>query len=169
MKGPRGSAGASGPTGPSGPSGASFVRKATDGPTIPTTAMSDITGLNFLLASGTTYSFAFDVLFQSGIATTGIKLGLTFPAATIVSAKARIPIAADGAGGEFQGWITTSGDSVIGTGVETANTTYIGTMKGVIRPSANGTLQAQVGSEISTATVGVLVKQESMGFLVTVP
>jgi hypothetical protein len=130
--------------------------------------LADASGLGFAVASGVTYAFEFRPIFRSAVATNGIRLGLTFPAAVIFAATARIPIAADGAGGEFQGWITTSGDAVIGTGVQTANTSYVAEVKGTIRPSANGNVQLQYGSELST-TLGVVIAQESYGVLSTIP
>jgi hypothetical protein len=141
---------------------------STDLLTAGTTVLTNANGLFFPLASGTTYLFAFDVLFKSVNPGLGLKLGLTFPAAVIVSATAYIPFAADGAGGEFQGWITSSGDSVTATGVETADTIYKASIEGTIRPSVNGNLQLQYASELSTAAGrGVVIKQQSAGVLMT--
>lgn len=170
--GPAGPSGPSGPAGPSGPTGAAggggtFVRLTADTATSTTTALANATGLSFSVSSGTTYGFEFYPIFRSGAATNGIKLGLTFPAVTIIAATAGIPIAADGAGGELQGWISSSGDSVIGTGVQTAAVDYRAEIRGTIRPSANGSLQVQFGCELST-TLGVVVKQESYGVLWTI-
>jgi len=111
--------------------------------------------------------FAFNVLFRSAVLTTGLKLGLTFPAVTTFAASVELPVAADGTAGQFAGQITSSGDSVTGTGVEATGTTYLASVKGIINPSANGTLQLQYASEI-TAT-GVVVMANSVGILVTVP
>jgi hypothetical protein len=128
----------------------------------------DATGLAFPVASGNTYSFAFDVLWKTAAVTNGIKLGLTFPSAVIVTATATIPVAADGTASDLKGWITSSGDSVIGTGAQATGTTYLATIEGTIRPSANGTLQVQYAGELST-TQGVTIQQESVGIMVTVP
>lgn len=166
VPGPTGPSGVSGATGPTGSGGGSFVNIASDLTTSLTTALRDATGLSFALSSGVTYGFEFYPIFRSAAATNGIKLGLTFPSATIIAATARIPIAADGAGGELQGWITSSGDSVIGTGVQTANTDYRAEIKGTILPSANGNLQVRYAGELST-TLGVVIKQQSFGVLTT--
>jgi hypothetical protein len=136
--------------------------------TVLNTTLTNVSQLFFALTSGTTYSFAFYVIFRSAATTNGIRVALTFPAATIVSATAWIPVAADGVGGEFQGWITSSGDSVIGPGVETAGLDYIAEISGLIRPSADGNLQVQFAGELST-TLGVVVKAQSVGQLFTVP
>jgi hypothetical protein len=117
--------------------------------------------------TGSTYIFSFDVLFQSATITTGLKLGLTFPAAEVVSARVDIPVAADGTGADFTGWITSSGDSVVGTAVQAATTTYLARMEGTIRTSAPGTLQVQYAAEVSTA-VGVIIVRESVGVMIPV-
>jgi hypothetical protein len=129
--------------------------------------MANTSGLAFALTSGNTYEFDFKVLFQSLTTNAcGIRLGLTFPAATIVTAATSIPAAADGTSGMYHGWITTSGDSVVGTGVQAISTTYIAWIYGVIRPSANGTLQVQHGSEVSAQAIRV--KEQSIGKLTTI-
>jgi hypothetical protein len=124
--------------------------------------------LFFPVSSGSTYLFAFDILFKSEIAARGITLALTFPAAVICSAVARIPSAADGTGGELQGWITSSGDAVAGTAVETANTVYKASIEGTIKPSANGNLQVQFANE-AASNRGVHIMQESCGVMLTIP
>jgi hypothetical protein len=78
-----------------------------------------------------------------------------------------IPQAADANNAMFHGWITTSGDAVISTGVQTANTDYLARVQGTIRPSANGTLQLRYASEVST-TVGAVIRQQSFGVLKTI-
>jgi len=120
----------------------------------------------FAVTSGITYCFAFNVLYQSKHTANGLKLGLTFPAAAIVSANVFIPAGADGTG--QVGWITASGDSVTAAGVEATGTTYVALIDGTIRPTANGNIAVQYAAEVST-TEGVIIKQESAGFLIAVP
>ena len=174
--GPSGPAGATGPTGPSGPSGPSGPVGATgpSGATLQKTSVNTTTALSatltehpslkFLLASGNTYIFAYKVLFQGSNAANGLRIGLTFPSATIVSAKALIPFAGDGTAAEMQGWITSSGDSVVGTTLPTINVPLLATIEGTIRPSANGTLAFGYGNEANT-TVGILINQQSVGII----
>lgn len=166
--GPAGSAGATGATGATGPTAASYIRLATDVASVNTSVLANVASLAFLLASGTTYSYAFNVLWQTAAPTVGLRLGLTFPAVTIQSANVRIPIAADGAGAEMQGWVTSSGDSITGTGAEASGTTYLAQIHGTIRPSANGTLQVQAAAGKSS-TAGIVVQAQSNGILVTLP
>jgi len=130
------------------------MQLAADAPSSITTGLVNVTGLAVPLLSGKTYGFLAQILFRSATTTTGLKFGATFPAVTDVGINVDIPVAADGTAGTFHGWITSSGDSVIGTGVQAANTTYQGAVWGTIRPSANGTLQIQSGGEITvTPTV----------------
>jgi hypothetical protein len=122
----------------------------------------------FAISSGVHYAFEWIVLFRSAATTNGVRLGLVFPAATYFGATVRIPVAADATGGEFQGQLTSSGDAVIGTGVEATGTTYVATIDGVINASANGNLQLVYGSELTTGS-GIVIKQGSHGILRTLP
>jgi hypothetical protein len=142
-----------------------MIRATSDTATSATTVLGTVTALAFSVTSGVTYCFAFNVLFRSATTTNGLKLGLQFPAATIAGANIMIPSGADGTA--QVGWITSSGDSVTATGVETADTTYLALIDGNIRPSANGTLQVVFASEVSDAAS--VVKQESAGMIVTIP
>ena len=136
-------------------------------PAFTRTTVSNATGLSFAVAPDTTYSFRFEVLFRSAATTTGLKVAVTCPASPATfSYKARIPAAADGVAGEFQGWGTTSGDVITATGVQAANTTYLATVEGVLRTgAAGGTLQLQVGTEVNASAI--TIKAYSGGTLLT--
>jgi hypothetical protein len=101
---------------------------------------------------------------QTGIATNGLKVGLVFPSATVVSAVAYVPESADGTAAQITGWITSSGDSVSGTSMPTINVPLIATIEGTIRPSANGTLAFGYGAEVST-TQGIILRRGSVGII----
>ena len=107
------------------------------------TTLTDTTGLSFAVVSGTYYRITFHVIFQTANTGSGLKLGLTTPTFTTLAATATIPFAADGSAGAFQGWITSSGDSVVATGVEATGTNYLAVLDISILPSANGTVQVQ--------------------------
>jgi hypothetical protein len=128
------------------------------------TALIDATGLTFSVVSGNYYYFTFNVIFQSNGTTNGLRLSVNVPAFTRFSAKAYIPNAADGTGGEFQGWITASDDTVVGTAVQAANTDYYATLEGIILPSANGNVQLRYGSELGP-TSAIIIRQASFGKL----
>lgn len=128
------------------------------------TTLADSTGLAFSVVSGTYYRFRFEVVFQSANTGAGLKVGLTTPTFTILACHASIPIAADGTAAQFDGQITSSGDSVVGTGVEATGTNYLAVVEGVILPSANGTIQVQHARGGASAS-NITVKQGSMGRL----
>ena len=163
--GPTGTTGLQGPTGPQ--AGATSVKLSADTPTNIGTTLQDLTGLSFPITTGNTYIFAFDVLWKTAQVTNGIRLGLTFPSAVVVSSKVSIPIGADGSAGLLHGTITSSGEAVIGTGAEVANTTYVASIEGTIEPSVNGTLQVQYAGELAT-TAGVVVRTRSAGVLMVI-
>jgi hypothetical protein len=160
-----GADGAQGIQGIQGPPGEppSLVKLTADLAASTSTTVTNTVGLSFALTAGVYYEFRFLVVFRSAATTTGIRLGMTAPAFNVFSAKVKIPIAADGAGGELQGWLTTSGDTVFGTGVQAINTDYLAEIIGVILPSANGTLQVTHATEVAAS--GVTVRQGSLGLL----
>lgn len=143
--------------------GGSVVKLGSDLAATTSTTLANSTGLSFTLASGFYYRFWFGIIFTSATATTGIKIGLTFPSG-IFAANVRIPCAADGTDAFVDGTIITSGDSVIGTGVETTSTRYLVTIEGIIVTGAAGALQVQHAAEVGAAG-NVIVGQGSMGQL----
>lgn len=117
--------------------------------------------MTFALVSGNTYTFEFNVLYDCANSTAGLALGLTFPAATIVTSRVYIP-----AGGTTDtiGQITASGGSVISAGNGPVNTPAVAYVFGTIIPSANGNLALQHACELAT-TGGVRIRQGTNGFL----
>ena len=178
--GPSGSDGATGPTGVGitgaiGPTGATGsvagitnVYMQDDMATGTTTAMVTASGMLFAVTSGNYYRFRFYVISRIGNATSattvGFKLGLTFPAATVVGASVNIPFGAAGASHFFEGQITASGGAVTSTATQNPNANTLSTVDGVIVPSADGNLALTYGCELST-TAGVLIKQGTNGIL----
>lgn len=153
IQGQTGQTGATGQTGPAGP-GDMVVKLSSDVPST-ATALANISTLAFAVVAGTTYNFTARLVFRAAATTTGIRLGATFPGVTAFAANASALFAADGSDAVFQGALTSSGDSVLSTGVPAANTDYLAVIEGVIVPSASGTLQLQFATEVagSAATV----------------
>jgi hypothetical protein len=120
--------------------------------------------LTFLLSSGRTYIFAYKILFQGSNAANGLRIGLTFPSATVVSAVGYVPVSADGTAAQMTGWITSSGDAVVGTSLPTVNVPLMAIIEGTIIPSADGTLALGYGNELNTS-VGVLINRGSVGII----
>jgi putative intracellular protease/amidase len=121
------------------------------------------TGMALSVTAGSYYFFRFNVLYQAAVTTTGIKLGLTFPAVT--SFAGTVIALNSGAASVVYGRITTSGGLVTGAGTPVANTTYMAEILGSILPSANGTIQVTYGTEVGGSAV--TVKQGSNGLLFT--
>ena len=145
-------------------SGITTVRKTDADNTNNTITLSNATGLDLTLAAGTTYSFEYYVLFQSTQQNSGIALAINGPGApTIISYTVSIPVAADATTGVFSGWGTAYNDFVLGTGVQTANTTYIARIHGIVQTNAAGALLPRFRSE--TAGQTMTVKTGSWGSL----
>lgn len=160
--GTNGAAGAPGPAGADGFGGGSTVKKTAD-QTIATATPTDVSGLSFNVVAGRYYHFRFLCIVQSNTLTVGVAATVVCPAFTRFAARARMPFAVDGAGAEWQGEITASGDAVVPTAIPAINTDYIMEVEGIIVPSANGVLKLQARTE--TGTTNIIVRQGSMGFL----
>jgi hypothetical protein len=119
------------------------------------TALTNTTGLSFAVTANTTYLFAAYIVFRSAALTTGLRLGATVPTFNTYAGTVRIPIAADAAAAAWHGSLTTSGDSVVGSGVEAINTDYVAVVHGILVPSANGTFQLQHASEVAASNVTI--------------
>jgi len=159
-----GPTGATGPSGATGPTGALLKKTDFDTATASAGNLSAHPSLKFDLTSGRTYIFAYRLLMQTPVATNGIRVGLNFPAATVVGANANIPVSVDGVAGVWSGIITSSGDSVVGTSAATVNVPLVVTIEGTIIPSANGTLELGYGGELAT-TAGIVLRQGSVGII----
>ena len=121
------------------------------------TSLTNVAGGTIALAANTLYRVTMYVRFSSTSSSTGIRLGLTCPSGSTISAIVSIPVRSDSTSGAFQGTIVASGDYVIGTGVENSGVAYIAVIQGVVStgPTA-GDLQLRFGSEVSGSSVSVL-------------
>ena len=178
--GPSGSDGATGPTGVGitgaiGPTGATGsvagitnVYMQDDMATGTTTAMVTASGMVFAVTTGNYYRFRFHVITRIGnvtsATTVGIKLGLTFPAATIVGAVANIAQGAAGASHWYSGQIQSSGGTVTSVSTQFPNSDTLSIVEGSILPSAAGNIALTYGCELST-TAGVVIKSGTNGFI----
>lgn len=143
---------------------APVIAKLTADQSTTATSAGNAAGLSVNVTAGQYYKIKAIVVFRSSDLSTGIKLGLTAPAATVFSASAAIPSATDGVTNTFKGWITSSGDIVSASSVENANTDYIAIIEGIITPSVTGALQltfaSSSGSQV-TIRPGSLITVES--------
>jgi S1-C subfamily serine protease len=115
--------------------------------------------MSFAVTSGVYYHFKFVLTYQTAGSTVGLKLGLTFPATTVMSARASI----QSENTITNATINVSGEYCLTAAVSTANTNYPAEIEGVILPSANGTLQVQFAS--GNPGDDAKIKQGSVGFL----
>lgn len=162
--------GAIGPTGATGPAGGGVTKVYTesDSATGSTTAMVTASGMVFAVTTGNYYRFKFHVITRIGSVTSattvGIKLGLTFPAATVVGAVAMIPQGAAGTSHFFTGQIQASGGTVTSASTQFPNANTLSIVEGSIVPSAAGNVALTFGCELST-TAGVVIKQGTNGII----
>lgn len=147
---------------PAGGGGPNTVKKTSD-QTFNSTTPANVTSLSFPITSGRYYEFRFLLLVRSATATVGVGVDVTVPGVTRFGYTMRTIIAADGAGGEFQGAGTASADAILGTAVPVINTDYIMEVAGLVLPSASGTLQLRGRTE--TGTTVVTIRQGSVGYL----
>lgn len=127
------------------------------------TSLTNTTGLSFGVGNGIFYAFRFLVVFRMSDVTDGLKIGLTCPTVDVFSASVDIPQTADGLGADYEGCINSSGDSVAAAATPVANSDFTAVIDGVIKPSANGTLQVQ--HAVTAGAASVTIRLGSCGFL----
>ena len=123
----------------------------------------DVPGLAFSVLAGHYYALRFLIIARSSVASIGVRLGLTRPAATVYAATVRGFEASPGSGVEYQAPLSASGDSAAPLATPVANTDYLYSIDALIAPSADGTVQVQAGLEIGGGTV--TIRQGSIGIL----
>ena len=150
---------------PSGTSNISTI-KTTSVISTTTTSSLPITGYGFTVSNTIAYSFEFGIAYRSAISSTGLRVGLQFPATSTFSANVEIPaVVATGTDSRTQGYIIVSGSSVVAPSTPLASTTYIANIYGQIVPSANGTLQVCYATEVAGSAISSLAG--SYGILTT--
>ena len=175
IQGPPGADGAKGDTGDTGPKGdtgspgagfAAVVHLTADEVGKIDATLVD-TSLFLTVTAGVYYAFKFLVAARSTGSTVGLKLGLTFPTATVFACTMRSMLnSTSGTGAEWGGAIIASGGSMTLTGMPSTNTDYLSEIIGVILPSASGTLMVQYAAETTGYTV--TMRKGSAGYLVAV-
>ncbi len=131
----------------------SFARSTAD-QTFSAIALANATSLSFAVVAGKVYKFKFNVMYTSAATTTGLRLGLTYPAATSASAIANFTAGADGTAALFSGVINASGDSVQSTNAAAVTPAIMfSTVEGTIMPTAAGTVQLQAATELLASNV----------------
>jgi hypothetical protein len=141
------------------------VTTTTDFP-LTTTTLADVTGLQFTVTAGVPYEFAFVVLWQTTLATTGISLAVSKPACdpasggrfwvedgavTTLTARAFI--------GNRGGTLTAASDSGLMTSssIDAANVQTLTRVYGFIKPTVSGTLKLRASLEFGVTPAGETV------------
>ena len=126
------------------------------------TALANVTGLNFACASTTLYHYKFVVMHKTGTATVGMKWSLTYPTSTIAAGRVSMGVTASGTTAYFHGLISVSGTVVTGTSQIAAGTIGVAIIEGIVRATAAGSIQLQAAAE---AAGTVWVMDYSVGLL----
>lgn len=124
-----------------------YTSSKTSNQTFTTSTLTNVTDLSFPVMLAATYRFQFDVQFRSAAATNGIGLSLSVPTFSLFGAVATVPQTNDGPAGLWEGNITASDDLVLTSTVETANIDCMAMIRGIIIPTATGTVQLRARSE----------------------
>lgn len=116
--------------------------------------LTNVTELQFPVTSGSNYYFEATIVFQTAAGGTGITLSMGSPdgATGSIAAQVNIPIAADGTAALYTGSLTSIADVVTSTGVQTANTDFVATIKGTFNCTTSGNLCPQFRSEVNGNT-----------------
>jgi hypothetical protein len=121
--------------------------------------------LTLAILSGIPYMFQYRIPWRTGAGTSGLRIGLTFPAVIAMSARVEIPVDADGVGSGFQGIINASGDSVIGTsGAAGGATDQYCIIDGSIYCSGSGVMNVFYAPEAATAS-GIRILAGACGII----
>lgn len=122
------------------------------------TTPSNVLQLQYNLIDLSTYTVRCRLVFQTTATTVGAGAGVFVTVGSTIAASVDVPVAADGTAGGMQGWLTTNADSVLGTGVQAANTNYVIQIDGVVfagtSASVYPTLVAEGGTGQMTLRAG---------------
>ena len=113
------------------------------------------TNLSFPVTAGSIYKYKFFIMYTSAATTTGLKVGLTYPAVTTATGLANIASGVDGTGAYFQGVLNTSGDVVTAAATPSITTVQFAVVEGVIVPTVTGTMQLVVGTEVAASNITI--------------
>lgn len=113
--------------------------------------IADVTGLSFGVVSGVTYEFEFFIVYTAAATTTGSRWSINGPSTTFLHYQADYSLS------------TTSQTTIRGSSSydspAASNTTSASTgsntalIKGIVKPSANGTIVARFASEVSNSAI----------------
>jgi hypothetical protein len=142
-----------GNVGVASPSGLSIVTLASDVTNNNGTAntIADVTGLSFSVLNGKTYLFEFDIIYTAAATTTGSRWSINGPTTTHLNYESAYSLTTTTAttNAMLQAYDSPAGANA--TSAATGNNWAW--IRGVIRPSADGTVIARFASEISSSAI----------------
>ncbi|MBI3257873.1 MAG: hypothetical protein HYZ54_00075 [Ignavibacteriae bacterium] len=114
-------------------------------------SIADVTGLSFSVVSGTTYEFEFFIIYTAAALATGSRWSINGPSTTFLHYQSDYTLTSTSQT-TIRG--NTSYDLPSSCNVSSATTaSNTSTIKGVIKPSANGTVIARFASEVSNSAI----------------
>jgi hypothetical protein len=113
--------------------------------------IADVTGLSFSVLNGKTYLFQFDIIYTAAATATGSRWSISGPTTTYLSYTSEYSLTTTtmtrNAGLQAYDAPAASNATSAATGNNWAN------IKGIIRPSADGTVIARFASEVSSSAI----------------
>ena len=126
-------------------------------------ALANVTELGIPVTAGKSYRLEITLAFRSAASNRGLVVtvgGISGAAGTLVM-TANIMTNTNGTGGLTSGAITSLGNTVVSTSVQTANTDYICQMLGIFRCTSSGTIYPQFMSStngtLQTVRIGSVI------------
>ena len=116
-----------------------------------TTSFADVTGLSFAVTSGQTYAFQAKLLMTAAATTTGVKVAINGPTASIMAYMAETATTATTSRIDYQAAYDSGGPSA----QTPTGGTFYATVEGVVTASANGTVTVRFASEVASSAVVV--------------
>ena len=132
--------------------GVPLVSKLTSNFTTTSSTLGNVTGLSFSVASGSYYLFEYSLRYEVSNTATKPIVALTTPTFDTRDFHARVDYSLSG---EPCLNLVASGTGVTQTNAVVATTAYLLTIKGTIKPTANGTVQLQAASSDNTNTLTI--------------
>jgi hypothetical protein len=138
------------------------IRKLTATQASSSIVLANITGLASALVANGVYRVTAFITFQSAATTTGLNLGYTAPAGSVVQLDVSVPIANTAANThlrkQFPNAAESVSGSVLGTGVTAINNNHTAKVEGLIFVGTNpGNFQLQFASEVALSAVTLQV------------
>lgn len=113
--------------------------------------IADVTGLSFPVVSGITYKFRFYIVYTAQATTTGSRWSITSPATTFLHFRSEYSLTATSK--TFNEGLTAN-NTPSGANASSATTgSNVAIIEGIIKPSANGTVQARFASEVASSAI----------------